>query len=610
MYFWGLKIRKILLYSPLFFTYLFGRVLGSIFYASKKKRRNAFRNIKTAFPNLPYKQADKIIKHSFINYGLTIAEAFVPQRIQKNIKVIGQEHIDKAKGGIFVAIHEGSWETYNAWFSNYLKKQYIMFVKQQKTYNFASFINDLRNIDGLTTTDSIKDIIKALQNNAFLGMVIDQGMDSAFIYLDFFSQVVPTPTGAVFLAQKYNKPIYPCFGYRQGGLNHTIEVMPAVSTEGKTQEEVLSSLHRIFEQYLTKYPQEYVWSYKRFKKKKNLDVIILSDRKTGHVKQSLAFVAYLKEQQGVVSSKIIELRYKSKMARTLSDIFASIIPKRLFKSARIYRYFLDKEVALKLENSFADIIISTGSFVAPINKLLAAVLTAKSVVIMKPNIGLSNFDLAIIPKHDSNKVNKAKNVFTITGALSYPSNLEDKIIKCKDYFKLSSKKKIAIFIGGAYSNKNMFLANIRIFMREFKKYSLDNNYLILLSTSRRTTNTVEMFLEEFIEKELPNVEAIVYPSRQNYDFAFEGFVALADIVFVTAESISMVSEVIAQDKPVVAINLENYDHKRQEFYKSLTDNVESVSKPYNLDKLSIKKPAVAKDNNETLKKALEVLTCK
>ncbi len=48
-----------------------------------------------------------------------------------------------------------------------------------------------------------------------VGVVIDQGAEVDALEIPFFSHLVPTPKGAVYLARKFNKKIYTSFCLRQ-----------------------------------------------------------------------------------------------------------------------------------------------------------------------------------------------------------------------------------------------------------------------------------------------------------------------------------------------------------------------------------------------------------
>jgi mitochondrial fission protein ELM1 len=254
----------------------------------------------------------------------------------------------------------------------------------------------------------------------------------------------------------------------------------------------------------------------------------------------------------------------------------------------------------EIKESYADIVISAGSSVAFTNRIVASAIGAKSVVILRPNTPLRKFDLSIIPSHDRISANDS---VIIKGALSYPENTAEKSENCKKFFNLDNSRKVSFFCGGYLSDKKMYFENLKLFLTELKEFSRKNNFKLLISTSRRTQKEIE----ELVEKEMQgckNLEAIVVASRQNYDFVFEGFVNSSEIVFVSSESISMISEVLAFKKPCVCVLLEKYIDKHKVFLQSLEKDVNFIDNPYNIDKIKPKVSSIFEDNKAAIKQAI------
>lgn len=591
--------QKILSKLPLFLIFLLGQVIGAVLYLNRKKREIAYRNIKSVFPAKSNREIKRIVKRSFANLGLGILESLIAYRIFPSVTLKGTENIGK-DGGILVAIHEGSWELYNFFIAKDLK--YKMFAKEQKKKSLDTFLTELRNRYSLELCFSLKDAIISLRNNYLIGLVVDHGAEDNALLVNFFSHLVPTPKGAVYLARKLNKKIYPCFGYRTSGFSHTIEIGKPIDPGTKTDIELLSELNRIYENYLTKYPQEYLWYYKRFKRKKDMDILILSDGKIGHLKQSEAFLSLFKEEDFQIRSRTVEIKTMNGFQRFIAEIIA-ILSGKYFLGQSLLRFFLDKGTSQEIEKLYADMVVSTGSIPAPVNRIVSSMIGAKSIVILRPNTPLKKFDLSILPAHDRIE---AKNTVVIKGALSYPLNPKEKAQECKSFFRLDNSKKISLFIGGYLSGEKYYLDSLQLFLQKFKVFASKNNYKILVSTSRRTPKNIE----EIIEKELKsfaNTETIVIPSRTNYDFVFEGFIELSEIVFVSGESISMISETLALKKPCVCVLFERYVDKHKVFLESIEKDVNFLDNPYNISEI---KPAVApvfEENRKIVRQAIRDL---
>lgn len=592
-------IQKILLVLPLGFIFVLGELIGLILCFNRKKRAIAFKNLKSVFPEKSNSELKAIMGRSFRNLGLGLIESLIAPRLYSKVELLGKENVGP-DGGILVAIHEGSWELYNFFIANQLK--YKMFAKEQKQKSFAAFLSELRDNYSLNVCFSLKDAIKSLRNGYLLGLVVDHGAEDNALLVNFFSHLVPTPKGAVYLAKKLNKKIYPCFGYRKNGFSHVIEIGKPIEPNTLDDYQLLRHLNQIYEMYLKKYPWEYLWFYKRFKRKKNIDILIVSDGKTGHLKQSQAFLSIFKEGDLKVRDMVVEIT-SPKISRFLSEICALFSGRHCLGCGCCLKYIIDKEAFKKIQKTYADIVVSTGSIAAPINKIVSSMLGAKSVVILRPNTPLRKFDLCIIPEHDRII---AKNAVTIKGALSYPQDISKKTQDCKSFFKLSTNKKIALFIGGYLSDKKMYLDNLKLFLQKLKEFSSKNNFRLLISTSRRTQQEID----ELIQKELENfknTEAVVYPSKTNYDFVFEGFTNLSEITFVSSESISMISEVLALKKPCVCVLLENHVDKHKVFLQSLEKDLFFSDNPYNIGDVKPISSSLFEDNKTIVKNAIKRL---
>ena len=144
-----------------------------------------------------------------------------------------------------------------------------------------------------------------------------------------------------------------------------------------------------------------------------------------------------------MATEEVEVKYKNKLFRIFSDICAFMAGKSCIGCGRCLGVLLDSQTCDVLRQISADIVISTGSVVASINKIFSSYVGAKSAIILRPNLPLGKFDVAIIPEHDRVI---SKNTVTIKGALFYPSDVEEKVKKCRDFFKLSSVQKISFFV--------------------------------------------------------------------------------------------------------------------------------------------------------------------
>jgi mitochondrial fission protein ELM1 len=523
-------------------------------------------------------------------------ETLIYPRILKYLTWQGWEKLT-ANGNILVGTHYGSWELYNFFIAQHVP--YAVLAKPQKHTGLDKFLNDLRREDKLKVSFSLKDLIRYLKNKFTIGIVVDHGAEENAPLVDFFSYPVPTPATAVHLARKFGLKIYPSIGQRKNGFNHEITIGQPQEINNKTDQQILQEINAFYQQRFIQEPKQYFWHYKRFKKKKITDILILSDNKPGHVKQSLALANMIKEQTPVVRLNTIVTVYNNYFCRYLSETCAFISSNHCLGCGRCLNLILPEKTAQQIFETYADIVIGTGSYVSSLIKIVSAYLGAKSIAVLRPNIPMSRFDLTVIPEHDRIQAN---NTAIIKGALAYPQNASEKLEHCRSFFKLSNDKKIALVMGGVLSEQEEFLRNFRTFAEKLKSYAKTNHYKLLITTSRRTPQEVEQIIEQQLQ---PLAEAIVYPAKANYDFVFEGFIMAADYAFITGDSISMISETAALGKPFTCLILEKMDYKRKLFFESCQKNMDFLENPYNIEITNFNAPDIFEYNKKSISQGLK-----
>lgn len=580
MYFLVKFIDFILHILPLKLSLFLGKLIGLFFYLNPKKRKVGIINLKQAFPHKDFSQLFSILKKSYLSLGKNIIETFIMDKILNKVEL---EIKEKPKEGeIIVGVHEGSWELYNAVLANQFK--FAVLAERQKGNKLDKFLNEKRRSFNLKVCFSLKELIKSLKEGYRIGIVIDQGMEKNAKLIPFFNQLVPTAGGAPFLAKKFKKRIFVAFGYREKN-KHRIVIEKPLECENISEEEILLSLNKIFEKYISLYPEEYFWGYKRFKRKKTLSLLILHEARISHLKYSLAFLEIFKKSEYEIKEEIIEIKYKNFFARIIAEIFSLFSNPSCLGCGRCLRLILKKDIWEKIKRSYFDIVISTGEKCAPLNLLISYFFKAKSCVILKPNFNLSKFNLVILPEHDGIKKD---NVINIKGALAFFPDLDKKWQEGRAFFKLSEKKKISFFLGNSLGKQVIFNKNLKIFLEKLKEFSIKKDYKILVTSSFRTNSEAESILEKSF-KDFKNKEALIIAKRKNWDFVIPTFLKESEIIFVSADSVTMISESLYLDKITVAVVLEDLPSKHKKFLKSLDkEYLNILNYPYT--DFSFKKP--------------------
>lgn len=172
----------------------------------------------------------------------------------------------------------------------------------------------------------------------------------------------------------------------------------------------------------------------------------------------------------------------------------------------------------------------------------------KLVYLMHPgNNELKNFNMVFMPRHDTAKKIEA-NCFVTEGSphrVTKERLLEAKK-EWKDKFAKLPKPLTALIIGGAIKDRDFSIENAKLLMEEVREFKHKIKGSLLMTTSRRTGKSQQ----EFIASGLSDIPSYNYLWGDNGDNPYLGFLACADNIIVTGDSVSMTCEVCGSGKPV------------------------------------------------------------
>ena len=602
-------------FLPLNFSLFLGRRLGDLIYLFDRKHRAvAYANIrKTVSDNLDCASSMRILRKSYQAFGQNLIEiSFIPrinkQYLRKYIHIenmdYSQEAFNRGKGVIFLIVHEGNWELSNIICAN-LGLPFVLFVRDQGFPKLNALLNYYRLKQGakiIHKNTGIRQLIEVLKSNQSIGMTTDQGGRNGQL-VNFFGKEASMSTGAIKLALKYDCAIIPIYYTRIKGphtkliLDQVFTVTRSTDPENDLQQN-LQRLISIYEKYLRQYPYEYLWTYKIFKYGKERQILIISDGKTGHLRQSEGAAKLAIQQlasRGIKTTLDIQ---ELKFCRLLSGFILSWIARFTGKyqgrlvGMRYLRYALTPESWKSLICCKPDIIISAGNSVSAVTYLLAKENQAKSVVLMRPgNLGLNKFDLVIMPRHDrpqgrglaSNRQShkpqghtclpaRRKNVVITEGALNlidqdYLNERSERLSRSGLIKGRLSSLTIGVLIGGSSKNFSISIEAITRVIIQLKKIAEQLNADILISTSRRTANEVETVIKDQLAN-YPRCKLLIIANENNHPDAIGGILGLSSIIISSPESISMVSEAVTSGKYVVVFKLRGLSRKHQFFLRN------------------------------------------
>jgi len=565
---------------PVSFTLWLGRRLGVVaFWVNKKRRLIAYANLKAAFANEKSpKELRAITRRVYQNMVQTFMEVLNLTKVNrkyvdKYVDIVNMERIENAaksgRGTVLLTAHFGDWEL-SSLVSAAVGFPITVLVREQKMKRLNEVLNRLRESNGCKVISKgmdVKNLIRTLRDKEIVGILADQDAGKSGMLVNFFGRPTSSHYGSLEIAKRTDSIILPTFIMRTHGPYHKLFLEEYIDFRNmQSEDSVRDNLQKymsLLEKYVRQYPDQWLWLHKRWKSTPVRTVLVLSDGKAGHMNQSLAIAHQIQKvriTQGYKDTDtkivVIDVKYKSKFAKTALTIAANFASWRCHGRMGIMKACLEKDSYEALMRTYSEYVVSCGSGSACANVFMARENNAKNIIIMKPGmIGLSHFSLAIIPKHD--KPPSRKNVVTTTLApnLIDRDSMHNYGEKLRDQLNIEKNIVLGAMIGGNNPDftmtKDMVNKAISGLIEFCKAYDAD----LLLTTSRRTPKEIEELIKERLGKHR-FCKMLVIANQKNAEGTVAGILDICDIVAVSGESVSMVSEAIHSGKKVVVFGLE------------------------------------------------------
>ncbi len=583
---------------PLSPTLKLGRGLGFFGYLLVRKRaRLAYANLKCAFPESTPQQRGEWVREMFCQLGMNGIEilrfpTLTKEHVEDHVCDAGYEtyleHRWKEKGAILLTAHFGNWE-YSQIVEGIRGRPITILARRQKYERLDTFLNSLRQRYGSISVGKgggVREVIRSLREGKCVGMLADQSGGDEGIWVRFFGRLTTAPRGPMGLALRLGATVLPVFFIRRGGPDHELHFEPPMELtrtgdDDKDVEINTQRYIRLLESYLRKYPTQWLWGHKRWKRTRTKRILILSDGKPGHVKQSEALAREIVQsvQQKTppyeISIERSEIEFRSPWRRRLFYGLAPLfIP---WAQGRLQRlnFFLTAASLNKISMATPDLIISAGAALVPLNLCLSNENCAKSAVVMKPSFpfNLFRYDLALIPAHDSGLMPGGN--FRIQGVLS---GMESDELKASGKILARSlrhpeKIRFSLFVGGETRHFKLPPTDIENLLEQLNQSaeSLDGDFLV--TTSRRTPPGIVEKLRSELSAH-PRCQLVCVATEDPRPEVVPGMMSLAETLIVTEDSLSMISEALRSSKRVIVVkmNSNGLPRKHTRFQENLKKN--------------------------------------
>ncbi len=593
----------------------FGSWVGSlVFYLLPRRKAVALGNLKAAFGDAySPREYQRILKALFQHLGMTLMEVALIPRIDRayvdrwvQISPGGRERLEKAlakgRGVIFITGHFGNWELISITGALHGYPTLVL-ARQQGWPKLNALLSQYRESKGcrvVTKGFPIRTLIRGLEEGKIIGILSDQDGGRKGVLAPFFGRLASTAPGAIALSLDTGAPVLPVFMVRRQGIAHTLyleeplEIPEEGSLEDRIQAGVAEYL-RVLERTVRKYPAQWLWLHRRWKTSPQKRVLILSDGKTGHYSQEKALSERIEaawkirirqdkrlrnSSQRLVKVETVQVTFRHPLARVLLRFIASVVPRRYPSGEFWLRWCLTPDSYRALAARTADWSISCGTSTACANLLWAWSVGSKAIHIHRSQWpSWRRFALNLIPRHDQPPLPAPANVLAIDGALaSFQNKDEGQLRKWRSLLELSDGRQIGLLVGGPARGMNLDRTAIEKTVLGLITVAEKLNAELLVTSSRRTPAPVEAWLHQVLRNH-PRCRLLVLVNRretgplQSTGEAIPCLFELAQVLVVSGDSISMVSEALASGKRVVSFLGEDFGTRTK--YRRFLEEMDS-----------------------------------
>jgi len=289
-----LAIMKLAARLPVGGQLALGSAIGGIFYRlNRRERRIAKRNLEICFPELSPDDRAQLLRRHFRSVGLSVVEMgvgwFTPiEKLRRRVRVTGLEHLtaalERGHGALLVTAHftpieigVGILEDFPGTINSLYRPQ------RNPMMDYLILRGRRRFANAQIPRDNVRALIRLLRHNEAVLYMPDQtylGNQSSLI--PFFGEPAMTNIATSKIARISGAPVLP-YWFRRSPDERSYEVEIAAPLENFPTEDSEGDTKRLvalLEQRIRETPEQYLWVYKKFKRRPASfgDIYAVTDR--------------------------------------------------------------------------------------------------------------------------------------------------------------------------------------------------------------------------------------------------------------------------------------------------------------------------------------------
>ena len=253
-----------------------GRTLGP----RTRRHRRALDNIAQALPSLPAQERERVARGMWDNFGRTVAESFVIDKIAADAGRVTLQDEDEVRrtlkrsgGAVFVGLHFGNWEA-TVIPAARIGENPAGIYKPLRNEKADTYLRGLRRElypGGLLPANAatLLKLARHVRDGGSMCMLADHRDNSGRI-VPFFGKPAPSAALPAMLGVKYSLPIYAVRVDRADNARFSVHIEPvAVASSGDSAADVertTAAIQAVFEKWIRARPDQWVWFYNRWQR--------------------------------------------------------------------------------------------------------------------------------------------------------------------------------------------------------------------------------------------------------------------------------------------------------------------------------------------------------
>jgi len=250
----------------------------TILYFANKTRLRAIKNITNAMPELSIKEATNLAFDAYGNCAYGVAESFWLSEVEPDIFCDEDtlRILQSGEGACIATMHLGCYEAVPLAVAKFAKESVTLTNIPRFLADSMDFYSAV-NITAINKNSSsaFSELLKKSGSNAYLSLHCDLYANQTDV--TFFGQETKAPAGIALLAKMSKKPLLLAYAIYQGDgqvqvFFETLYVNPNLTAQASSEQEteptvdqIMSKIYQRFEQIIKQYPNQWYWSYNRWK---------------------------------------------------------------------------------------------------------------------------------------------------------------------------------------------------------------------------------------------------------------------------------------------------------------------------------------------------------